>query len=97
MDRASAYATLTAELERWSHKSLAELVASIGAAPVIREVDLGGERVSIEVAVTWASASRESIAIEATANGPSHWLTQRLVERIIVPKRASGATSQVRT
>jgi len=85
MERANAYAVLTAELELWRRKDEAELVARVGVAPIVREVELAGEVVSIEVSVAWSDATGENLTVEATANGPSHWHTQRLVERITVP------------
>ena len=85
MDRPNAYAALAAELALWGGKARGELVARIGAGPIARKVELAGEVVWIEVSVSWVDASRESLIVEATANGPSHWHTERLVERLIVP------------
>jgi len=85
MDRARAYAALTTELEHWRGKTSAELVSRVGAAPVVRDIELAGETVSIEVSVAWADSLQEKLTVEAVANGPSHWHTQRLVERITIP------------
>ncbi len=89
MEKANAYAALTVELEFWARKSQGELVSQIGAAPLVREVRLAGEVVSIEVSVAWADESNGKITVEAVANGPSHWTTERLVERITLATQSS--------
>jgi hypothetical protein len=84
MERANAYAALASELQQWRLRPAAELASCIGAAPVVRQAEVAGEVVSIEVSVAWADASQNKFRIEAVANGPSHWTTERLVERITV-------------
>jgi hypothetical protein len=48
------------------------------------DITLAGEVVSIEVSVAWADASHRKLTVEAVANGPSNWTTERLAERITV-------------
>jgi hypothetical protein len=91
MEKAIAYAALASELERWRQKSQADLLAQIGLAPISHDIDLAGEVVSIEVSVAWGDASRHSFTVEAVANGPSHWTTERLIERITLPNSPVGA------
>ena len=91
MERANAYAALVAELESWRQKSPVDLVARVGVAPMRRDIDLAGEVVSIEVSVTWTDASRERLMVEAVANGPSSWTTERLAERIVLPNPLADA------
>jgi len=88
MDRADAYAALVAELEQWRLRPQGELALLVGAAPSLRMVHLRGEPVTLEVSVSWVDASRRGFRIEALANGSSHWLTERLSERIVVPKES---------
>lgn len=85
MERANAYAALAAELERWRQKRPDELLAQIDVAPLSHEIELAGEVVTIEVSVAWADSSRQKITVEAVANGPSHWATERLAERLYLP------------
>lgn len=92
MDRANAYAALATELEQWRLRSAAELASCIGAAPVVRRAEVQGEVVSIEVSVAWADAAQRRFKVEAIANGPSHWATERLVERITVVARSPKAS-----
>jgi hypothetical protein len=84
MERANAYAALANELEQWRLRPSAELASRVGAPPIVRRTEVAGELVSIEVSVAWVDASQDKFRIEAVANGPSHWTTERLTERIIV-------------
>ena len=84
MERANAYAALANELEQWRLRPVADLASRIGAPPTVRNTEVAGEVVSIEVSVSWADTSQDKFKIEAVANGPSHWATERLVERITV-------------
>lgn len=84
MERANVYAVLAKELEQWRLRPAADLASLAGALPSVREAHIAGEVVTIEVSVAWTDASHESLRIEAVANGPSHWNTERLVERITV-------------
>jgi hypothetical protein len=90
MQRPNAYAALAAELVLWGGMDRGELVARVGAGPIVRKVELAGEVVSIEVSVSWVDERHESLTVEATANGPSHWHTERLVERVTVPAAVAG-------
>ena len=85
MERAHAYAALASVLERWRHKLPTDLVARVGVAPMRQDINLAGEVVSIEVSVVWSDASRQKLTVEAVANGPSNWTTERVSERITVP------------
>ena len=71
--------------------SPADLVAHIGAAPMRRDIELSGEVVSIEVTVAWADVSREQLTVQAVANGPSNWATERVAERIVLPNPLADA------
>lgn len=42
----------------------------------------------LEVVVSWATEKRKSFKIAGTAYGPSHQLTERLEESLIVPRLA---------
>jgi hypothetical protein len=84
MERANAYAALATELEQWRLRPAGELASRVGAPPIVRHTEVAGEVVSIEVSVAWADSSKDKFRIEAVANGPSHWTTERLVERITV-------------
>lgn len=89
MKRANAYAALATEIERWRLKPAGELASRVGAPPAVRHAEVAGEVVSVEVSVAWADTSRSEFRIEAVANGPSYWTTERLVERITVVAQAS--------
>ena len=84
MERANAYAALASELEQWRLKPPSELASHVGSPPVVRHTEVAGQVVSIEVSVAWADKSHDKLRIEAVANGPSHWITERLIERITV-------------
>jgi hypothetical protein len=85
MERATAYLALATELEAWRQKGPGQLRALAGLPPAVRHVDLGGEIVDVEVSVSWVDATQQNLRVEAVANGPSNWETERLVERVIVP------------
>jgi hypothetical protein len=84
MDRAEAYAKLTAELERWRRLPFGDLVSLIGTSPSVASVLVGAEIIDLEVRIMWAEAKPGSIRVEAVANGPSCWRLERLEEAIIV-------------
>jgi hypothetical protein len=85
MRRSDAYALLAKELEHWRSVMPEHLTAAIEKPVISRYADLAGERVLIETRVTWVDSRHEAVMIEAEASGPSHWHTERVVERIRVP------------
>ncbi|MDR2689415.1 MAG: hypothetical protein LBB76_06620 [Azoarcus sp.] len=82
MNRAEAYAILTAELEHWRRLPFSELVSFVGASPFRTSVPVGAESIELEVYIKWEKP--HAIRIEAIANGPSCWKLERLEEVIIV-------------
>jgi hypothetical protein len=84
MRRSDAYAFLAKELEQWRSVVPEHLTAAIDRPVVARYAEIAGERVLIETRVTWVDSSREAVLIEAEASGPSHWQTERVVERVRV-------------
>jgi hypothetical protein len=91
LDRAEAYAKLTAELEGWRRLPFNDLVSLVGASPSVTSVPVGAEVIDVEVRITWAEAKPGAIRVEAVANGPSWWRLERLEESVIVSApRSSG-------
>jgi hypothetical protein len=88
MQRATAYAVLAAELEAWRKLPQAELLSLLVQPPKSRVVTAGGEEIVLEVVVSWATEKRKAFKIAGTAYGPSHQLTERLEESLIVPRSA---------
>jgi hypothetical protein len=91
LDRAEAYAELTAELERWRCLPFGDLVSLVGASPSVTSVPVGAEIIEVEVRIKWAEAKPGALRVEAMANGPSCWRLERLEEAVIVSApRSSG-------
>jgi hypothetical protein len=91
LDRAEAYAKLTAELERWRRLPFGDLLSLVGASPSVTSVPVGAEIVNVEVRIRWAEAKPGAIRVEAVANGPSCWRLERLEEAVIVTEpRSTG-------
>ena len=86
MQRAAAYAVLAAELETWRKRPQAELHSLLDQPPKSRVVTVDGEEIVLEVVVSWAIEKRKAFKIAGTAYGPSHQLTERLEETLIVPR-----------
>jgi hypothetical protein len=82
VNRADAYAALSAELERCRALPQSDLVALVDAAPVATIVPVDGELLSVEVTVRWIDPRRTSLRVEAIARGSSHWKLERLEEAI---------------
>jgi hypothetical protein len=84
MHKATAYEALARELERWRSKPAADLLASIGKPATVLPVSIDGEDIAIEITVQRHDREPNAVRITGTANGPSHWRLERLVESIIV-------------
>jgi hypothetical protein len=82
MKRASAYGVVARELEQWRCLASDVLLEHVDAPPVIRVIEIASEPVSIEVLVSWRDESRTHLRVKVTANGPSTWRMERVVEHI---------------
>lgn len=85
MKRAAAYAMVVQELERWRSLASDALIREVGAPPVIRLIEIDREPVSIEASVSWRDKSRAQVRVEVTANGPSTWRMERVIEHMDLP------------
>ena len=85
MHSADAYAVLAKELETVRLLSVSDLIALIGRSPIARALDIGGEPVDLETAVTWIDAAHTSIRMTAHLRGPSTWHHQHMQEAISIP------------
>jgi hypothetical protein len=92
LDRAEAYAKLSAELERWRGLPFGDLVSLVDASPSVTSVSVGAENIEVVVRIGWAKDKPGAIRVEAIANGPSCWKLERLEEAVIVsaPKASKG-------
>jgi len=61
------------------------LLAAVNRPPTVRVVVADGEDLSLEITVSWASKKLKALKVTGTAYGPSHLLTERLEEALIVP------------
>lgn len=84
MYKATAYEALARELERWRTMPATNLLACIGKPASVLMVTIDGEQIAIEIAVQRHDREPDALRITGTANGPSHWRLERLVETIIV-------------
>jgi hypothetical protein len=84
MDRAGAYALLANRLESARRMGYTPLAQRVNQPPTSDRVQIGDEEIVVEVAVRWANQKRRSLRVEATALGPSTWMTQRLQESIVL-------------
>ena len=82
MKRATAYEVVAQELEQWRSLAFNVLLRQVGAPPVIRVIEIDSEPVLIETSVSWRDESRTHIRVQVTANGPSTWRMERVVEHI---------------
>ena len=85
MRRADAYTFLAKELELWRSSDAERLTAMVGKPIAATFAQLEGENVRIEIRVSWVDHSRRAVIVEAEACGPSHWHTERVLERIVIP------------
>jgi hypothetical protein len=84
MHKATAYEALASELERWRSMPAPDLLANIGKPATVLPVSIDGEDIAIEITVQRHYRDPDAVRITATANGPSHWRLERLVESIVV-------------
>lgn len=84
MHKAVAYEALARELERWRAMPASDLLASIGKPATVLPVSINGEEIAIEITVQRHDREPDTLRITGTANGPSHWRLERLVESLIV-------------
>ena len=90
MNRASAYAALSGELEACRRLPRSLLVERIGSKPTAKAVDVDGEELLLEVQVAWSSPKRMSVRVTAIAYGTSHLQTERLEEHLTIPLSDAG-------
>jgi len=90
MDRASAYAALSGELEACRRLPRPMLVELIGSKPASKVIVVDGEELLLELQAAWASPKRMSVRVTAIAYGPSHLQTERLEEHLTIPMSDAG-------
>ena len=90
VNRASAYAALSDELEACRRLPRPMLVELIGSKPASKVIVVDGEELLLEVQAAWASAKRMSVRVTAIAYGPSHLQTERLEEHLTIPISDAG-------
>jgi hypothetical protein len=84
VNRTDAYAILATELQSWSQLDYSALVKHIGQPVTPKSVTAGQEEISVRVQVRWTDSKRRSVRVEATADGPTSWRLERLVESVTV-------------
>jgi len=85
MQMSDAYAALVKELEAVRQLSAPDLLALVGAPPIGSVLDIAGERIELELSVSWRDNTHESVRVTGHARGPSTWHTEHLQESITVP------------
>ena len=91
MQTSDAYTALVKELEAIRQLPAPDLLALIGAPPVERVLDIAGERIGLELFVTWRDKTHDSVRVIGHARGPSTWHTEHLQESITVPVPSGAA------
>lgn len=92
MNRGDAYALLCRELQSWRHCPHDQLVALVDHPASEAVVRLGGEDVTLRVAVRWENREKGTLRIEAAADGPSWYKLERLEESLVVGARPHHRT-----
>jgi len=85
MRTSDAYAELAKELEAIRELPAPDLLALVGAPAIGRTLNIAGERVELELSVSWRDGTHESVLVTGHARGPSTWHTEHLQESITVP------------
>lgn len=83
MHTAEVYALLAAELASAQQQPAEALSALADGGRQVREVDMGGSPVSIELVATWLDRGRTGLRITATAQGASSYRLQRISESVL--------------
>ncbi len=84
MQKGDAYLALVREMEAVSSLPARELLALVDQAARVRVLELQGERVELEVRVTWEDSMGRSVRITGHALGPSTLLHERLTESMVI-------------
>lgn len=90
VNRASAYAALSDELEACRRLPRPMLVELIGSKPASKVIVVDSEELLLEIQAAWASPKRMSVRVTAIAYGPSHLQTERLEEHLTIPISDAG-------
>ncbi|MDR1935965.1 MAG: hypothetical protein LBS49_10410, partial [Candidatus Accumulibacter sp.] len=69
MKRSDAYAALVKEMEVIRQLSAPDLLDRVGAPPVERALYISGERIELELSVSWRDDTHESVRITGHARG----------------------------
>lgn len=91
MRTSDAYAALVKELEAVQQLPVPDLLALVGARPIECALDISGERIELEVFVSWCDNTHESVRITGHARGPSTWRAEHLQESIVVSVHSGPA------
>lgn len=92
VNRASAYAALSTELESCRRLPPRLLVGMISQKSAAKVVVVDGEELVLEVQAVWASPKKVSVRVSAIAYGPSHLQTERLEEHLTISVSDAGSS-----
>lgn len=90
MKAADVYPVLVKALETVGRLPSQELLARMNPPALARVVEIAGELVEFEIAVSWHDAARTSVRVTGHARGPSTWQSEHVQERIVVPLKSGG-------
>lgn len=84
MRTSDAYAALVKELESARNLPVRELIALADGGAIERTREIDGERIELEVQITWVDRRHAAVSITGHARGPSTWHHEHLRESITV-------------
>ena len=88
MNRGEVYKLLAASLEQYRAMNFQALAEAAGTCISQMRVQVGSEEIMLEVSVDWVDDRYQAMCVEVTADGPSHWMMDRLTESIVIARPA---------
>jgi hypothetical protein len=87
MDTHASHSALAKALATLGQRPPAELARLAGGPAVKQNVEVGGERIEIEMLVAWDDAAHDAVRITGHARGPDVGSHGHLQESVVAPVR----------
>jgi hypothetical protein len=84
MNRGEIYKVLAALIEQCRSTDFNKLAAGAGTIISRYPIQFESMEIILEIQIEWTDDSQRALRIEITAEGPSCWMTDRVLESIII-------------
>jgi hypothetical protein len=88
MNRGEVYKVMAALIEQYRSADFDQLATAAGAIISRDPIQFESAEIKLEIRTEWTDDSRRALRITITAEGPSCWMTDRVLESIIIRRPA---------